>query len=194
MLPMFAELDNYTSLDITLSWSGKLEVEISIYGGLNCEAIERIVGTAVGQLRESGKVFPEIARLIVLNFASKVFISSQSEVIVFDGLDFKGNYLWDCISNLLRQYSSLSTIAVMTNQADPHFMVYHNTNVSSVAPVNNRVFDDGISVQFDSRKDIPKIPIRKLKSIDELTALIISNAESPKRKTLSRADYEKLKK
>jgi hypothetical protein len=149
-----------------------LEYEISTYGGLNLARVKKNISEAVKQLEESGEKYPSIARIIILAFASRVHIGNSSQVTVFSGLTFIEKDIWDCLGELLPKYPSLSAIAVMDRQENPCFYVYHNPKVTAVEPLNRKVFEDGVSVQFDSLNGIPRAAAKPL-DLEELVASIL---------------------
>jgi hypothetical protein len=179
-------------LAVTRSWSGKLEVQVSPYGDLNLRAIEDRLGKAVRQLRRSGEDYPGIARVVVLAFVSSIHITQASEVVAFSDLQFKGESLHRRIDSVLRRNDDLSAIAVMHGQAPPRFSVCHNPALGEVEPLDNGVFDDGASVQFDSFDTMPRAPAKPF-DLREFTASILEAARSEEQKAITLADYEALK-
>jgi len=191
--PVFTELGDFFSLCITESLRNKLEIQFSTYGGLNVQTVKTRIDEAVTQLKSSAIIYPKIARIVVLSFTGHIHINSRSEVVIFDDLEFQGEILWRCIESLLRNHSSLSAIAVMTNQANPHYSIFHNHNIIDIEPLNREVFNDGISIQFNSYNTIPKLPINKSMSIDEFINAIIVDISSKKEPSITADDYSAMK-
>jgi hypothetical protein len=149
LLPRTIALDSHTTVDITRSSGDKLKVQVSLYGDLNTNAINNAVDKAVNeQLKTSGEAHPDLARIVVVCFASDVYFKDNSDIVVFDGLEFDDEILLGCINDLLRQHKTLSAIAVMTNSMPSTFAVVHNPNPLRVESLNRSVFDDRISKQI----------------------------------------------
>jgi len=178
-------------LAVTWSWCGSLKVQVSPYGGLNLRAIEDRLGKAIKQLKRSGEDYPGIARVVVLAFVSSIYITQASKVVDFSGLQFKGKSLWHRVDPVLKRNGDLSAIAVMCGQATPQFSVYHNPALVEVELLDKGVFDDGVSVQFDSFDTIPRA-IAKPFDLREFTASILETARSEGQKAITLADYEAL--
>ena len=191
--PISVYLDEHLSLHIYRSSSERLKVQFSTYGGLNVEVIKNRVSDAVSQLKTLGKDYSSIARIIILTFAGQIYITDNSEVAILDCLPTEGIFLWRCIESLLRKYDTLSAIAVMFGQAAPYFLVHHNPTVKGIEPLNREVFDDGISIQFDSLNAIPRVPIKSCQSRNELATFIFSDIGTSEQKALTLVDYQKMK-
>ena len=180
-------------LVVTKSCSGKLEVKVSVYGHLNLRAVEDRLGDAITQLRRSGEDFPGMARVIVLAFVSDIYITQASEVIPFSGLHFEEGKLWRLIDSVLRRNDDLSAIALMYEQTPPRFGVYHNPiSLRGVERLDRAVFDDGVSVQFDSLSAMPRVAVRPF-NLHEFTASILEAARGGEQRAITLADYAKLK-
>lgn len=179
-------------LTITPSRSGSLEIQVSSYGDLNLRAIEDRLGKAIKQLRRSGQDYPGLARIIVLSFVSDIYITQASEVIPFNGLQFKAKSLWCRVDSLLKRNSDLSAIAVMYQQSPPRFSVYHNPACVDVESLSLEVFNDDLSVQFDSFETIPRAKCEPF-NFHKFTARILETAHSEEQGPITLQDYEALK-
>jgi hypothetical protein len=93
---------------------------------------------------------------------------------------------------VLKRNGDLSTIAVMHGQAPPRFSVYHNPALAEVKPLDKDVFDDEVSVQFNSFDTIPRATAKPF-DLREFTASILETAHSEEQKAITLADYEALK-
>lgn len=177
-------------LAVAGSSRGTLEVQVSTYAGLNLRAVEGRVKDAIGQLHRSGEDYPDFARVIVLAFASKIYISPIDEkVAVFSDLAFKEKELWSYIDSVLKRNNDLSAIAVMRGQNPPRFSVYHNPD--AVHPLSRSVFADGGCCQFDSLEAIPRAKVRPFNLQEVVSRMLQSVSEAGEPITL--ADYEALR-
>lgn len=179
-------------LTISPSRSGRLELEISKYGGINLDAVEDSLSSAIKQVNRSGEDYPGLARMVVLAFASDIVITSNSEVAVFSGLAFREEELWRLVDRVMKRHPELSAVAVMARQVNPHFAVFHNPDVSEVEALDNEVFDDSRSVQFDSLETIPRSQPQPFDP-QKLVASIIKTAAADEKYVITVADYEALK-
>jgi hypothetical protein len=185
----------FRNVDLTMSWSlsGNLEIQVSSYGSLNRRPIEENVSSSIKQLERSGEDHPDIARMVVLAFASSVHITQNSEVVVFSDLLLRREkYLWRYIDSMLKHNSNLSAIAVMHGQTPPRFCVYHNPILAGIEPLDRGVFSDGESVQFDSLDAMPKTIIKPF-DLHEYTTSILETIHSSNEKAITLDDYKALR-
>jgi hypothetical protein len=131
-----------------------LQVDIDCDGGLNLEAMTRNVEEARSQLKDTAlrEQKPTIARVVVLAFATGIDPSDWEEL--------SAHIAW-----LLEEYHDLSAIAVLEWVPDgtlppqeegplarlsfqaqapcvPMFIVYHNSWLRNVEPLNTEAFDE----------------------------------------------------
>jgi hypothetical protein len=192
--PIFGDLDSHTSFSITQQTPyDTLKIEVSSYGDLNFEAIERALSKAADQLAESCQDAPNIPRIIVLSFASRIYVTKHSQVIVFDDLEFKWEYLWKHIERWLLQHSAISAIVIMSGQVNPQFSVYHNPCPKGIELLDKMFFKDGSSIQFNSHVNIPAISTQKTGSIVEFIENIIEDSLSNSKEALTLEDYLRLR-
>ena len=184
--------DGALDLTITPSSSGQLELEVSKYGEVNLRTIESSLSNAIEQVNRSGEDYPDIPRLVVLALASDVFITSKSEVVVFDGLAFQKEELWKLIDRVMKRHPELSAVAVMARQANPHFDVFHNSKVSKVPALDVTVFEDGRAVQFDSLETIPRVRIQPFDLQKQFEALLAAATEVNEIPSITLSDYDAL--